>query len=879
MPSRELLTAQAMFLGVSPELYIRGSEELRTDFMERHLAKLKKNAKFSPYQKVEDYVERSMLHYPRTEEDLKLKKTNSAEINKQKRRGRSPKVREVVEEISEEEDEQEAPQAPVLEPPYEMQGNVRVYHDMGDVGDFQGVDKTQRDGISVGPILETDKPVDLVGDRPPRTLADLYARWPIEGDPQYSLRLERTKPKTYQGVPVAGFVGEIRAHRITEVDIANRFGGSEYKITLYGPDPRGRTDEENRIKIKALTEPITLTVPVYPPIMTTIAENLESTRTMNPFGPMVAPPTTTGDASIHKANASFFSDAMKMMKEDFVKQNASSSQATSQIISVISESSKSQLELLQQQAKEREAVLLKQIEELRDDVKRAQQEKGTVATEVSRAKDEANTQLLKYMEKLTPDKQAEIARLQSYYDSQIDNMRRSHEDQMKALRESHQVAIDRLVETNKSHVDRLESRNRDVETQYRLLLEQERSQAARLLEQERTQSSKQLELERGQWVTREQQLRDQLRDQSSTERELSAQRIADLKERHAEEIKNLERSHERELRSLRDSADVKLTVSKDTSALMIKQAEERLKDAQEEAERAREEAEDAKDITKHLERAERTAELLGYEKKDANEPKGPWERLAATAGAGLSQAFAGMDQWLPAVMAARAQNKALAAAQQPPQLQGPQRVRPGQQPPMTQQQQQQPRQGGVEWARRGAQVRPRTAPVPAVSVQGPPPGFREEVAAPPMAAPPVQEVIPSMQPQVAPMSQPPPAMVQAAGSEEMAEDLEIPNIQFPEKFQQFFPNEAMIGFVMQAEQAVRDQVDPTGFATLMVSMYADGAKAMVDNFEPQELLEVVEKQSDTQSPLLRRDGRKWIDRLWKAVRKELKSQTALSAGS
>src|SRR5690606_7286192 len=129
MPSRELLTAQAMFLGVSPELYIRGSEDLRTDFMEKHLAKLRKNAKASPYQKVEDYVERNMMHYPRTEEDLKLRKTNSAEIQK-KRRGRPPKIRQEVQEISDK-DEQDTLQAPVLEPPYEMQGSVRVYHDMG----------------------------------------------------------------------------------------------------------------------------------------------------------------------------------------------------------------------------------------------------------------------------------------------------------------------------------------------------------------------------------------------------------------------------------------------------------------------------------------------------------------------------------------------------------------------------------------------------------------------------------------------------------------------------------------------------------------------------------------------------------------------------
>ena len=303
---------------------------------------------------------------------------------------------------------------------------------------------------------------------------------------------------------------------------------------------------------------------------------------------------------------------------------------------------------------------------------------------------------------------------------------------------------------------------------------------------------------------------------------------------------------------------------------MIKQAEERLKDAQEEAERAREEAEDAKDITKHLERAEKTAELLGYEKRDASEPKGPWERLAATAGAGISQAFGNMESWLPAVMAARAQ-KAEAVQQQPPQLQGPQRMRPGQgqqPPPPPPPQQQQQQQRGVEWARRGAQVRPRTAPT--VPVQGPPPGFREEIIAPQMVSPPPQSVV-SPSPVV-------PEMEEVVNSEGVGGE-QLLSLKFPEKFQQFFPNEAMVGFLIQAEQAVRDHVDPTGFATLMVGMYADGANTMVSNFEPSEILEVVEQQDNTQSPLLRRDGKKWLDKLWKAIRKELQSQSALSAGS
>src|SRR5690606_23025254 len=111
----------------------------------------------------------------------------------------------------------------------------------------------------------------------------------------------------------------------------------------------------------------------------------------------------------------------------------------------------------------------------------------------------------------------------------------------------------------------------------------------------------------------------------------------------------------------REAMDVKTTVSETTHKLTLKQLEERLEDAREEAARAREEAEEAKELTTVLEKAERQAPLPGFEQKDADEPKGPWERFAATAGAGLSQALSNANEWLPQMMEA---NRARAQQQQ-----------------------------------------------------------------------------------------------------------------------------------------------------------------------------------------------------------------------
>src|SRR5690606_9741859 len=53
-----------------------------------------------------------------------------------------------------------------------------VYTDAPDVPPDEP-DPLRRQGVTVGPIRETERAPDLVGERKPRTLTDLYARWPV----------------------------------------------------------------------------------------------------------------------------------------------------------------------------------------------------------------------------------------------------------------------------------------------------------------------------------------------------------------------------------------------------------------------------------------------------------------------------------------------------------------------------------------------------------------------------------------------------------------------------------------------------------------------------------------------------------------------------
>lgn len=199
-------------------------------------------------------------------------------------------------------------------------------------------------------------------------------------------------------------------------------------------------------------------------------------------------------------------------------------------------------------------------------------------------------------------------------------------------------------------------------------------------------------------------------------------------------------------------------------------------------------------------------------------------------------------------MAARA---ALPAPQQ-------QQPRPVPRTPISVQQQaaaaqQRRRTSGAEWAAEGVQVRPTPQPEP---------GFRQS------ASEPSQE---TGQPKEAPakIQENPPKQ-----AEEPLNGAAVPQVQFPEKFLQFFPPEALMGFLQQAENAINTQVEPAGFAELMAhSSYSDGAQALVGNFEASEIWEAVSAIPGAESsPLLRRDGKRWMERLFKALKKELASK-------
>lgn len=837
MDDRELLREQAKFLGMSEEVYLGASVAERNVAKARHVRFLKGRLrkKGMGEEEIEVEVAKQMAEFPQQV------RTNSAEIRARKKASKkvpkkvSKQVPNNTPKPSDDDDEEE--------PPYEQQGDVRVYHEGGTMPPTEP--KERRDGPTVGPITELARPPDLVGDRAPRTLTDLYARWPLGDDPNFFLRVERTLPKTHHGVSVSGYIGDIR-EKISEATLQKMLGGREYKLTLYGPDPRLSSQREynSEPRIKALTDPILLVVPVLPPVLNPLSGPKEErvAMSMNPFAPTAAP-TSPADAQIHRANTNFFGDVLKLSREEDRRRQAETQQVTTNLLSYMTETQKAQHEQSVKEAERREEALQKQIAELKAQVSKEKDAQNTVAAQVAQVERENQKSFMSFVEKMGPDKAAEIDRLTKYYESQLDVMRRAFDDQLRSLRERHD-----------SDLRRADERLKETESKYQHLLEQERGQSRTMLEGERAQ-----------WTRRESDLRTQMKEQTEAERNMASQRIADMKERHEEALRQMEKAHERELRTIKESSETRTTVTDQTHKMSLSQLEGRLEEAKEEVERLKQQLEEANDLPAQLEKMQQQAEILGYEKKDANEPKTAMERFAATAGAGLGQLMQNAGDWLPQMMEKRQQQQVRA-------------LPPGQRQVPPQQQQQQravPPSGdrrtpGAQWAAANVHVRPQRPE---------PMGFEPDVK-PNHPTATSGEPMTTAAKRVVPAAAAPQNVTETAQKEIPVNGQSAPAqpLKIPQKFEEVFGVEGTLQLLQQAENSVRGQVDAYGFATLLVGQFPDAAEMLVKQFTVEEVVAAVEGIPGTEaSPLLRRDGKKWLASLFSSAKKLLAERTAANS--
>jgi hypothetical protein len=677
---------------------------------------------------------------------------------------------------------------------------------------------------------------DLVGDRAPRTLTDIYARFPVgrPGGEGYFIRVDRTQPKVYQGIPTSGYVGKIQEN-LTEEAFGMRFGGREYQLTVYGPDPRGQTDDFGQPVVKALTDSVKHIVPIVPPNinyfpMPDVGLGANQMN-MNPFmgHPMgmsgFHAPTTQADASIHKTNTDFVAGLVRDMMEQQRQGKSNGGGESVVIMDFVKEQVRAQTERAREEAKARDDAWQRQMEQEREARRAAQEELRMLKEGAQEATGKSTQSTLELVKALGPNREQEAQRLNEYHRQQMDNLRQSNEESLKLLKSQHEA------ETRRG-----EERYREQETYYsRRMADQKEG----LEEQIKTLRS---EVER---VRRE-------------AREDADRRIQDMKDQHAAEIRNMEKAHEREMRSLKESYDVRIDTRDKTYDMERTNLAQRAEDARREAEEARRRAEELSDPIAVLEKSKAQAEALGYMKDDANEPKTAFERFAATAGAGLGQALATINDWGPQMLqGVNQQRLAAAAAQQqavqqlpPAQLQAA-RQQAAAVAQQTAAQRPRRRAATVRWGAEDVEI---TTPV----VESGNLGFEGNAPSP---EPPRQE---------APVPQTTPTPAQAvdaptAPTEDAVQQLL--DIELPPKFRNF-EKETVFAFLSTCDQHINISTDPSVFAEHFQKQYpAESAQLTQAGLMVEDIQDFVSQLPDTEaSAILRRDGTKWLTSMLNKLR-------------
>lgn len=693
------------------------------------------------------------------------------------------------------------------------------------------LDPRRRNGVSFGPIVPEDGIEDLVGDQPPLNLADLYARWPVgrPGGDDFYIRVDRIQPKKYQDVNCAGFLAKVR-RLMTDEQFAKWFGGREYHLTVYGPHPRGRRDANGDIIIKRLTAPIHVVVPHVAPnldVMPALAPSQQETVMyqdhQNPFATvMPRAPMTSADANIHASSLRFFETVMKQNTEELreARRNQQSGNGDpTRLLGFATDMAKTTAEAMKEDAQRREEILREQLREEREERKEQERELRELKQRmeqlgVSRA--EGSLELLKFGD-------AASQRHGEHYRQQLENLQRSNDEQMKLLRQTHDDELKRERE-----------RLRDLEEYFKRAAEEERRSA----------------------TEREKLLKEEVDRIRREERDNADRRVGEVEKSAQRRYEDLESAHSRELRTMKDNMDVKATAERNRLEFELSTMRDRLEEAKTEVVRVREDS----DPIKALEKYKEGAKAFGLVEKDADAPSSVWERFAQAAGGGVGQFLANAD--IGAIMSAvGGGSRTQAPVGNRPQGR-PQQLPPGQRTVAPQRQQTDPqrRSRAQTWASQGSPVAKQHQVVPPGSAHGPqrspePTQVPSEPSQPPQSPQPPAQTTQSQPPQQPPQAQ------QANASQ-----VKLP----PGKFHEIFNDQAIFVFLNRMEGAINMGFAPEKFAESFYSQFPAESLQLAHRFTAQDAIEYMQQlvkvaPQAAGSPILRRDGRKWLEKMWPAI--------------
>lgn len=499
----------------------------------------------------------------------------------------------------------------------------------------------------------------------PRTLEDLYARFPIgDGSDTYKLRVIRVSPPRFGGFYVQGNLGDFR-ERISMDQFVQRFGGEKYEVLVMGP-PAGRemtagVDFETKASLQLL-------VPGRP--------NLESL----PVSSEEEFPMTMGQRTVYGGRALVDEHPNVRMKELDIaeRERQRADEERRSLAERVLEQSRPQESVIQAavaQANQTVELLREQAVSQRLRIDEIMKENGQLRERVIKAEADASKSVLinetEKTRELDTRYQAQIVQLKEGHAREITELKDRFAKEQAELRDRVAKELSEVKERAAKDLQDAQARSRDDLERQRVMYQDRLDQATREQvtklqdkDSERArfqeEAAKERERLREEMARREAQLKDTHQIQIDSLKTTFEARIHDLERSSAREAAALRETRDREVQAVKDQYASQAAFSKETTAFKIDTSANEMARLRDEVRKLEREAGELraqvhKPFMQQLQEAKETASLLGLEEpteKGAEEGPFDWKKTIAT---GVQELLKNAPEMLDKVKEMRAQ--------------------------------------------------------------------------------------------------------------------------------------------------------------------------------------------------------------------------------
>ena len=619
------------------------------------------------------------------------------------------------------------------------------------------------------------------------------------------ISVDRKQPTMFEGRMCNGAMKPID-RRMTHAEFGKRYGGGKYDLRVYRRND-DKTDGAGRAVYRPVGKVMRVIIPV-PPVPNVMA-GISATEDdeAEPPGKRTLGQASNADARMHEANLAH--EREKRMYED--------------------------------QRAEREEQ--KREVRAREHERRSKEETHSQLSFIDKAQERLQEQLDK--------KDAELERMREKYESANNNVK-TDADKAAAMMTSMGATMQAMMAPLVATLATKKENGPDLQA----VLNEERRRADERIRDAEIRSGENIKRIEEQCAARilsiethckeriasvEQRAKD---DVEAAKRDAD-RRISDNDARHTERVADIERQHQAELRSKDTTSEMKLNTEKATIEAKIESLKSESRRLQQELDRARQEAN--KPIGKRLAEITEAAEAIGLSRGGSDEPA-DWKTM-------LMQTAMNIGSQLPELL--KSAGDAVRAVRSAP--------LPAATAAMQEQQLLSMQQAASHQA---AQMRPRfaTEDGPLFEATHTPPLISPEaqpsiaaVVPPPAPPPPMQPLVPPVP--VGPVSTPPQAGPSITPNPE-------PGASIPPATGAEIPDAQILAFREMFEAAFKANANPAEVAQHLIGQV--GVPTMTNLLtmvDPQRINAALQRGGYSTSPLVRRDGQKYLRAIWSNLRK------------